>query len=79
MLLRMGNKRAGIRVHSNIKSVLALYLLELYINYIFFLQDFTYKEGFNRIDVLLHTKNKRNSRQKRDLSNVKNVVCVPKL
>ncbi|XP_078320563.1 integrin alpha-8-like isoform X3 [Crassostrea virginica] len=37
--------------------------------------DFTYKEGFNRIDVLLHTKNKRNSRQKRDLSNVKNVVC----
>ena len=51
----------------------------MYINDIFFLQDFTYKEGFNRIDVLLHTKNKRNSRQKRDLSNVKNVVCVPKL
>ncbi|XP_061179856.1 integrin alpha-8-like isoform X1 [Saccostrea echinata] len=37
--------------------------------------DFTYREGNSRINVRLQTKSKRNSRTKRETSNVKNVVC----
>lgn len=37
--------------------------------------DFTYQEGNSRINVLLQTKSKRHSRQRREVSNIKNVVC----
>lgn len=40
------------------------------------LQDFTYQEGNSRINVLLQTKTKRHSRQRREVSNIKNVVCI---
>ncbi|XP_048754476.2 integrin alpha-8-like isoform X3 [Ostrea edulis] len=37
--------------------------------------DFTYREGNSKINVQLQTKTRRHTRQKRDTSNVKNVVC----
>uniref|UniRef100_K1PAJ8 Integrin alpha-8 n=1 Tax=Magallana gigas TaxID=29159 RepID=K1PAJ8_MAGGI len=37
--------------------------------------DFTYQEGNSKINVLLQTKSKRHSRQRREVSNIKNVKC----